>query len=199
MSNVRWYGVYPTGQVTNDWNQVKGLKNVHPRRFSSSLEARAYAVTGEIQPIIPDQACYADGSAMGDRAGVGVWFGERDPRNVSEPLLLDGAFTNNRAELWAIHRALDGLKSTNDTLTIYTDSSYAIKALTQWAPAWKRNHWRKADGTPVLNRDIIEPLTSRLKQYPNVQLSWVRGHCKNYGNEQADALAKQGTEKYKSK
>ncbi len=53
--------------------------------------------------IIPPVIVYADGSCFGNgkegaRAGIGVYFGDGDPRNVSEPLPGDKQ-TNQRAEL----------------------------------------------------------------------------------------------------
>lgn len=48
-----------------------------------------------------DGACQGNGRD-GAVAGVGVWFGEDDPRNISEKL--EGKQTNQRAELMAAIR-----------------------------------------------------------------------------------------------
>lgn len=40
------------------------------------------------------------------KAGIGVFLGEKDPRNVSERLF-DTILTNNRAEFMAIERGID--------------------------------------------------------------------------------------------
>ena len=61
----------------------------------------------------PEINVYTDGACVNNgkpdaRAGFGVWFGENDPRNVSESFT--GPQTNNRAELLAIIRALTILR-----------------------------------------------------------------------------------------
>ncbi|KAB8240450.1 hypothetical protein BDV35DRAFT_124093 [Aspergillus flavus] len=76
---------------------------------------------------------YTDGSSLKNgralaSAGVGVYFGPGDNRNVSEPLK-GSRQTNQRAELTAILRALDIAPRHRD-VTIFTDSQYAIKCVT---------------------------------------------------------------------
>ena len=54
--------------------------------------------------VYTDGACSRNGYANA-KAGIGVWWGENDPRNLSEPL--EGRQTSNRAEIWAAIKAIN--------------------------------------------------------------------------------------------
>lgn len=57
--------------------------------------------------IFTDGSCF-DNGYKNARAGIGIYFGEKDKRNVSEELELEELpKTNNSAELYAIYRALN--------------------------------------------------------------------------------------------
>ncbi|KAH7694601.1 Protein F09E5.3 [Aphelenchoides avenae] len=43
-------------------------------------------------------------------------------------------------------------------LTLCTDSQLLINSATQWMPGWKRRGWKKGDGSPVLNVDLVQAL-----------------------------------------
>ncbi|KAI8598934.1 ribonuclease H-like domain-containing protein [Dissophora ornata] len=119
---------------------------------------------------------YTDGSSLsngkvGSQAGVGVFFGVNDPRNVSERL--DGELqTNQRAELMAVYRALEVCGSDTAPIEIRTDSMYTVNIVTKWADGWIKNNWKRSDGEKVMNRDIIEPLIAKIKSRPG-RIKWV--------------------------
>ncbi|CAB58158.1 ribonuclease H Rnh1 [Schizosaccharomyces pombe] len=138
------------------------------------------------------QVVYADGSSLrngkkGAVAGCGVFFGNDDPRNISVPLAGEEQ-TNNRAELQAIILALE---NTSGDLTIRSDSNYSIKSLTTWLPKWKKNDFKTSNSQPVKNLDLINR-ASDLMSDRNVSLEYVKGHSTDYGNQQADMLARRG-------
>ncbi|KAK9246328.1 ribonuclease H-like domain-containing protein, partial [Lipomyces tetrasporus] len=143
---------------------------------------------------------WADGCALsnglfGARAGVGVYFREDDPRNLSEPLS-GYQQTNQRAELTAILRALEVIDDPGRHVRITTDSQYAIKCLTVWKDKWLQNGFINSKGLEVVNSDIIkeilELMASHRENRGYVELEHVYGHSGNVGNEVADALAKAG-------
>lgn len=148
---------------------------------------------------------YTDGSAFGNsrrnkhaRAGVGVWFGDGDPLNVSENLLdcFDGPSTSSRAELAACIRAIEQwlrgrARFARDVLLIHTDSSYVYNTVTKWARGWEARGWRKADGKPVENQDLVKQLCA-LAWTHGVQFNKVPAHVGLHGNEMADKLARRG-------
>ncbi|KAF3002869.1 hypothetical protein E8E13_000044 [Curvularia kusanoi] len=166
-------------------------------KTDTELNATKKQPTGDFTGQI---VVYTDGSSLGNGqsgavAGVGVYFGRNDKRNISEPLR-GSKQTNQRAELTAIARALDHVPIDRDVL-ICTDSYYAIRCITEWSPKWLRNGWKNAAGKDVENRDLVEPIISRVcereacKAKTNFQ--WIKGHANDPGNVAADQLAVQGS------
>ncbi|KIW28808.1 hypothetical protein, variant 3 [Cladophialophora immunda] len=142
---------------------------------------------------------YTDGSSLkngqaGARAGVGVFFGPQDPKNVSEALK-GSKQTNQRAELTAILRALD-IAPRHREVTIYTDSKYSIDCVTNWYRNWKKNGWVNTKGKPVENKDLVMDIRERIEEREHLgkltYFVWVKGHTDNPGNIAADRLAVQG-------
>lgn len=199
-----WYAIHhPLGGVVQSWDAAQkamdllratGQGGFRCKKFTSREDAENYARTGSVTPVIDGMTVYTDGSArrIGGHmcAGIGVWFGRDSDMNLSEPL--PGPATNNRAELWAIHRALELLEGAD--VTILSDSTYAQKCLKDWRAAWERTNFRN---NTIQNRDIIEPLWTMLDAYPgHVTIKWIKGHVGIPGNEEADALANAGAEAY---
>lgn len=146
----------------------------------------------------PPVKVFTDGSSrgngkIGSRAGVGVFFGENDPRNVSERLV--GRQTNQRAELTAAIRALESVDS-KENLEIYTDSLYTINCVTIWYSAWERRGFVTTARKEVENVDLIKRLKELMDGREGyVKFLHVRGHQGIHGNEMADLLANNGAMK----
>ncbi|KAL5482329.1 hypothetical protein ACEPAI_8923 [Sanghuangporus weigelae] len=143
--------------------------------------------------VYADGACKGNGQ-VGSVAGVGVWWGHNDPRNIAERC--PGAQTNNRAELIAIVRVLE-TTAFGRPLIIKTDSTYSIKCLQVWHQNWAQRNWKTSAGKPVLNAPLIKYLLSllnlrQLHGFP-VKFVYVKGHAGIEGNEGADAQANLGT------
>jgi len=138
---------------------------------------------------------YSDGSSLknpGGPGGTGFIVFDRACsalRFGSQRYVADGAFevTNNRMELRAVLEALQGLPE-GSTIEVVSDSKYVIDALSKWIHGWRRRGWKTAEGTPVLNRDLIEALDARARTL-RVQYTWVRGHNGHPLNELVDQLA----------
>ncbi|KYK61178.1 RNase H domain protein [Drechmeria coniospora] len=157
------------------------------------------AVVAPAPPVDDAVEIYTDGSSLangklGARAGIGVFFGDGDPRNLSERLEGEPQ-TNQRAELMALLRALE-IAPTNQTVRIITDSQYSINAVTQWAVGWKQKGWMTANGGQVKNQDIIRAVLDRMDERTaagaNTYYRWVKGHATSRGNMAADSLAVRG-------
>ncbi|TKA64464.1 hypothetical protein B0A49_07084 [Cryomyces minteri] len=143
---------------------------------------------------------YTDGSSLGDGqqgavAGVGVYFGPKDSRNVSEALT-GPRQTNNRAELTAISRAIEIAPRDRD-IVIFSDSNYAINCVTEWYKKWRLSGWINSSGKPVDNKDLVESIVNKIEERINdygVQtiFKWLKGHANDPGNVAADELAVQG-------
>ncbi|WP_223690816.1 ribonuclease HI family protein [Leifsonia poae] len=128
----------------------------------------------------------ADGSALGNPGPAGwAWY-------VDDATWAAGGWphgTNNQGELMAVVDLLESTAHVDDDLRILCDSQYVINAVTKWMPGWKRKGWRKADGSPVLNRELLERL-DRATQGRRYTFEWVKGHAGHDLNEAADVRAR---------
>jgi ribonuclease HI len=163
----------------------------------------------EVPPLAPRIAVdiFCDGACVNNgRRGARAAFGMMARRGASElfvaaePLRADEPQTNQRAELRglaaAVTYALTAVSAGATTIRIYSDSEYSINCVTKWVGAWRRAGWRKADGAPVLHRDILEPLCDKWDSLRGVAfLTHVAAHTGrrdpiSLGNERADELAR---------
>lgn len=100
--------------------------------------------------------------------------------------------TNNRMELMAAIKALEALNRPCE-LTLYTDSQYVRKGITEWIANWKKRGWKTAAKKPVKNADLWQLLDEQVQRHA-VTWQWVKGHSGNPGNELADELANRGVD-----
>jgi ribonuclease HI len=97
-------------------------------------------------------------------------------------------------ELLAVIRALEALKRPCQ-VTLFLDSQYVLKGITEWLPGWKAKGWRTASKQPVKNVELWQALDTLVNQGGHkIDWRWVRGHNGDPGNERADALANLGVE-----
>lgn len=86
--------------------------------------------------------------------------------------------TNQRAELFAMCMVL--AYHPGQALHVQADSQYTLNVTQKWAKGWARNKWIKADGKPILNLNIIQPLYEMtLERTKPVEYQWVKGHRKD--------------------
>lgn len=128
----------------------------------------------------------ADGSALGNPGPAGwAWY-------IDEDHWASGGWahgTNNMGELKAVLDLFEATASRPEAkLRVYCDSQYVINSLTKWMPGWKKKGWKKSDGKPVLNRDLLEALDRALTGR-DYEFIWVKGHAGHELNEKADSLA----------
>ena len=95
--------------------------------------------------------------------------------------------TNNRMELLAVIEGLRAL-SQDCAVTLTTDSQYVKKGITEWIDKWKRNGWRTAAKTPVVNQDLWETLDRERRRH-QVSWQWTKGHASHVDNLRCDELA----------
>lgn len=128
----------------------------------------------------------ADGSALGNPGPAGwAWY-------IDDDHWASGGWahgTNNMGELKAVLDLFEATASRPEAkLRVYCDSQYVINSLTKWMPGWKKKGWKKSDGKPVLNRDLLEALDKALTGR-DYEFIWVKGHAGHELNEKADSLA----------
>ena len=128
----------------------------------------------------------ADGSALGNPGPAG-WAWYIDDDHWASGGWVHG--TNNMGELKAVLDLFEATASRPEAkLRVYCDSQYVINSLTKWMPGWKKKGWKKSDGKPVLNRDLLEALDRALTGR-DYEFIWVKGHAGHELNEKADSLA----------
>ena len=149
-------------------------------------------------PSPPKKYVYTDGACIHNgkkyaKAGIGIFFGPGDKRNVSERIT--GKQTNNAAELEAIIRVFQILEKEikkGEEYVIMTDSEYSIKCMGSYGYKLALKHW-KSD-KPIPNLEKVKMGFLLFKTYPNITLQHVRAHtgkkdAHSIGNEWADKLA----------
>jgi ribonuclease HI len=127
----------------------------------------------------------ADGSALGNPGPAGwAWY-------VDDTCWASGGWphgTNNMGELMAVLDLLQQTAHLDEELRVYCDSQYVINTITKWMAGWKRRGWRKGDGKPVMNIELVKGLDAAM-QGRDVDFVWVKGHAGHELNEAADRLA----------
>ena len=131
---------------------------------------------------------YTDGACRGN-PGKGGWgailvYGSREKElSGGEPMT-----TNNRMELMAAIAAMEALREPCE-ITLTSDSKYLTDAINKgWLASWKKNGWKKADRSPVLNAELWERIDDLISTH-SVTFVWVKGHHGHPYTERCDALA----------
>lgn len=135
---------------------------------------------------------FTDGACLGN-PGPGGWGAVlRYGRHEKEIYGSEPATTNNRMEIMAAIQALERL-SRPSQVSVYTDSTYLRRGITEWLPGWKRNGWQTSQKKPVKNADLWQRLDTAARGH-QVRWLWVKGHAGHPENERADRLACRGAE-----
>lgn len=135
---------------------------------------------------------YTDGACKGN-PGPGGW-GVYLKSDGHEKELWGGerSTTNNRMELTAVIEALAALKRPC-RVSLFLDSEYVRKGITEWIHGWKKKGWVTAAKQPVKNAELWQRLDQLVHAGPHqIEWHWVKGHAGDPGNERADALANRG-------
>ena len=118
----------------------------------------------------PEITIYTDGSCE-PNPGAGGWAALLIYPEKQIPLT--GAHpdtTNNRMELTAAVEALKALPE-RSTVTLYTDSEYLKRGITEWMPGWRARNWRRKGGK-LANVDLWKALDKAI-QYHDIH--WAVG------------------------
>lgn len=172
------------------------------KRFIEAAKSNIYTPATPTTPATPDYYVYTDGACTRNgrsnaRAGIGVYFGESDARNVSRPVV-DGRQTNNVAELEAIRTALELVRpdlQAGKRIVVVTDSQYAMRCVTDYGDACAAAGWT----TPIPNQELVQRTYALFREcLPHVSIMHVKAHTggddsHSIGNMHADRLASQAS------
>jgi len=217
--NGRTNGIF---QYWADCNKsVKNLKNALYKKFDTKEEAKQFIASNikrtndadksnspkltKPTKHIPDYYVYTDGATSNNGAanavaGIGIFFGIEDSRNVSQKV--NGKQTNNVAELTAILRAYNIIENdiiNGKKITIVSDSTYAIKCATSYGKKCYLKNYKTTKGIDVPNKTLVKTAYEMFKDQPNIQFLHIKAHTRfndihSIGNENADKLANQAIE-----
>ncbi|MDO5619530.1 RNase H family protein [Kocuria sp.] len=136
----------------------------------------------------------ADGSALGNPGPAGwAWY-------INDESWRAGGWphgTNNMGELKAVLDLLESTAHLGEPLLVLCDSQYVINSITKWMPGWKKKGWKKKDGKPVLNVELMKALDTAMEGR-DVTFEWVKGHAGHELNEAADARANAAARAFQS-
>jgi ribonuclease HI len=121
---------------------------------------------------------YADGACSGNPGPAGIGVVLQDGKQRRELSMYLGEGTNNIAELTALLEAAHAIEDKARPVRMHTDSKYAIGVLSQ---GWKAK----------ANTELIARVKLALKEFSDLEFTYVPGHSGVILNERADALAVQ--------
>ena len=176
-------------QIIKNYHMILEFNNIKPKTVYEIPKEEKVEINDDEEYI----RIYCDGACSGNPGNAGS--GLAIYSNKKNPVLLYGAYeevgTNNIAELNALHQALIIAKQTSsdNIISIFSDSKYAIECITTWAFSWKANGWSKKGGE-IKNLELIKETHNLfLKLKDKIEINHVKGHAGVEGNELADRMA----------
>lgn len=176
------------------------FKSLHDQISQQITEINTHPITIDSDMIVvyTDGACVNNGKPNAI-AGIGVYFGPNDSRNVSRRII--GKQSNNTAELSAIIEVFSILEEEiklGKQIIIYSDSKYSIRWSGEYGEKCEKKNWEKKDKKgiykPIPNLELGKQLYFLCKKNKNIFLKHIRAHTglqdeHSLGNNKADELA----------
>lgn len=179
-------------------NSIKGFSGAVYKKFDTNAEAEAFinGANDEGEYIDIDYCVYTDGSCADNGrpnavAGIGIYFGEDDDRNISKRV--EGKQSNNTAELGAIiylYKLIEADIKAGKHIAIVSDSEYAIKCVGSYGQKCYKDNWKK----DMPNKEMVREAYELYKDLSNVHFVHIMAHTgkddiHSKGNDGADRLA----------
>jgi ribonuclease HI len=188
--------------------QIKHYPNQQFKKFLTRKEAEDFIQNDTISIDYDNKYddsvlnVYTDGASFHNgkpdcKASYGVYFGEGDIRNESG--LITEKASNNRGELMGLLRAIELIKSDEETI-IHTDSLYGLKCAYDYGIKMKKAGYPKE----VPNIDIIQKMRELLEDRPNIKFHHLNSHTNNtdkhsIGNDIVDKMATEVLKEFRVK
>ncbi|KAG8932392.1 hypothetical protein FRC01_014236 [Tulasnella sp. 417] len=171
---------------------IRGATRIFTRPGSENLlpAFRIPKAADETNRII----IYTDGSATDigtptARAGAGIWCEDED-LNLTRAIRVTGLpQTNNRGELTAVTWALKNAPK-DRAIEIRSDSTYVVNGLANTHKTWEDQGWMGVENADLWRIAMQE---ARMRN-ATTTIQKVKAHSRIIGNEEADRLAKEGSE-----
>lgn len=135
---------------------------------------------------------YCDGACLGNPGPGGyaaLLMLEHQAKTERVICGFELATTNNRMELRAAIEGLRALKR-RCRVTIFCDSLYVVKGMTEWMPGWQASGFKNAKRKKIANMDLWQELID-VALLHDISWQWVRGHAGNELNDRVDEIARE--------
>ncbi|GAA6205350.1 ribonuclease H family protein [Thalassotalea sp. SU-HH00458] len=148
---------------------------------------------------------YCDGACSPNpgKSGTGIAVYQQTTLTELWYGLYEANGTNNTAELNGMLEAFKLAKTfiqQGKSVQVLSDSKYSIDCITKWAAGWKNKGWKKADGQPIKNPELVQACYSLYQEIKNnIIIKHVKGHANIEGNELSDRMAVLGRMKQETK
>lgn len=196
-------GIYSTWAQAE--KQVKDFKGAVFKKFDNLNQAQCFLKEAPLSHQRFDIWLYTDGGTRNTGSHNGEHV-KADDKAAWAYLIKTAHYsyqasagqygaTNNQMELTAVLRGLQKLTSlhyNSQKILLVSDSQYVLNALTKgWLENWSKKDWKKANGKPVLNRQLWHQIEQQIQLFNNLQFSWTKGHSNNKNNNFVDYLLNQ--------
>ena len=124
----------------------------------------------------------------------------RDGHEIASGCGGAGKTANNAMEATAVLKAAQWVNAhaAGETVTIWSDSVYAVKGCNERRPIWRNNGFKKITANSrlrsrgIADADVWRAIDAALSRSATITVSWCKGHAGTEGNERADRLADSG-------
>jgi len=143
--------------------------------------------------IIPNYQLFTDGACSGNPGPGGYGYLWLSPDfKVFEGGGFSPDSTNNQMELTAILEGIRARPKDALSITLYTDSRYALDGLTKYLHRWVKNGFKTTTQTSVKNETIWQQLYNEILNQNEFRITyqWVKGHAGIPLQERVDDIAR---------
>lgn len=181
-----------------DFVTIKSTSNELHQKITIRNENNLSQINNNRNIIVPikvftDGGCIHNGKKNA-KAGIGIYFGKNDSRNVSERI--KGKQSNNTAELKAILKVYEILKDkieNKELVNIYSDSIYAIRCCGDYGLKMNKKKWKNKNKL-IPNHELVKKAFELFYNKNNIKFIHVKAHTErkdelSLGNAEADRLA----------
>ncbi|KDQ16539.1 hypothetical protein BOTBODRAFT_53986 [Botryobasidium botryosum FD-172 SS1] len=159
------------------------------QKLCSEISAGIVSLIGGELVLYTEGVC-VDNDRSEAMAGIGVWWGQGDKRNIFERC--PGDQTHEHAALISIIRALE-MAPPAVPLLIKNSSPYGLSCTTTWLPVWDERDYDPAFGKLIRNESDVHYLATLLEARAGpVRFERVYEHEEQDGREGAVGLATAG-------
>ncbi|KAJ7685500.1 hypothetical protein DFH06DRAFT_1463517 [Mycena polygramma] len=137
-----------------------------------------------------------EGEGASPFAGIAVWWGAKDPRNITERC--PGEQSIHCASLVAVLRALETVPRGKRPIQIISSSKYATDCINSWLPRWLKNGFKGWRNEQIKHEALLRCIATHLDERRHagqvVRLVYVPVTADDAASRTVKAAAKRGAQ-----